>query len=101
MSENEVTRTGMDMISRHRFRLADDGNCAEIDSSGLAEEIDTALTAAEARIKMLEEALGNVAVLVKHADENFRSEDYGVAYPALAVAVETARQALTGASNDG
>lgn len=60
-----------------------------------------ALTAAEARIKMLEEALGNVAVLVKHADENFRSEDYGVAYPALAVAVETARQALTGASNDG
>jgi hypothetical protein len=36
----EAVRTGADMIARHRFRLADDGNCAEIDSFGLAEEID-------------------------------------------------------------
>lgn len=31
------------MIAHHRFRLADDGNCAEVDSGGLAEEIDSAL----------------------------------------------------------
>lgn len=36
-------RTGAEMIARHRFRLAEDGNCAEIDSNGLAEEIDAAL----------------------------------------------------------
>lgn len=38
-----VRRTGAEMIAHHRFRLADDGNCAEIDSGGLAEEIDAAL----------------------------------------------------------
>lgn len=36
-------RSGIEMIARHRFRLDADNNCAEIDSHGLAEEIDTAL----------------------------------------------------------
>jgi hypothetical protein len=40
---DEKARTGADMIARHRFRLDADDNTAEIDSSGLAEEIDNAL----------------------------------------------------------
>lgn len=37
-------RTGHDIIRRHRFDLREDGNTAEIDSNGLAEEIDEALS---------------------------------------------------------
>lgn len=40
-----VVRSGADMIRHHRFTLHEDGNTAEIDSSGLAEEIDAALAA--------------------------------------------------------
>lgn len=42
-------RTGHDMIRRHRFQLAVDGNCAEIDSRGLAEEIDLRIAALTAQ----------------------------------------------------
>lgn len=57
-------RTGYDMIRRHGFYLAEDGNRAEINSNGLAEEIDqriaaltAKLTAAENRIEEMEAAL--------------------------------------------
>lgn len=41
-------RTGAEMIAHHRFRLDADNNTAEVDSSGLAEEIDNALAALSA-----------------------------------------------------
>jgi hypothetical protein len=106
MSENEKPRSGMDMIFHHRFRLAEDGNCAEIDSSGLAEEIDAALTAAEARIKMLSEALDLIArptsperLSGAHLTGRGRAQ---LAFAMIDNFQAKARQALThGASNDG
>lgn len=38
-------KTGAEMIAHHRFALHEDGNTAEIDSAGLAEAIDNALSA--------------------------------------------------------
>lgn len=49
------TRTGAEMIAHHRFRLGTDNNTAEIDSSGLAEEIDNALAARSALAPLGEE----------------------------------------------
>lgn len=53
-----VRRTGAEMIAHHRFRLADDGNCAEIDSGGLAEEIDAALASLSPAATPVSEAGG-------------------------------------------
>jgi hypothetical protein len=55
------------MIAHHRFRLADDGNCAEIDSGGLAEEIDAALASISPAATPVSEAGGEVTEAMIYA----------------------------------